>query len=377
MEKEEVHPFEELPEALVEEMLNQSDVIGDSLFHNFQELKNKREELRNRLGDNIKKDRKLGYSETPTTCGVDGSYTIERLLSTDIVAIAAVAVEGLIPPSEKRHWPKPRHLSTILPVVHHDDTGSIASGIMFEYELQLISRAPHDVIFLDGSLTTPLIRLNQAIEKVEVLTDNPLKSELLDSLKPVLSSYKEILTAPRSDKVFVGVPKYTSRKEVSEKLKLQKSYDDRALLTFILEAGELVGPFEIEPPGSPWHLKLPQELYSLKALENEIRTALNNLHVLYYRPQPWLPAIRLEVSSSIANNNQRLAMLLKGVEYQCASPSIMEPYPLYISDRMVKHLSPAVSAIRQAVTQSMSFKYRGDISDVYLGMYSYRTEGGR
>ena len=33
MEKEEVHPFEELPEALVEEMLNQSDGIGDSLFH--------------------------------------------------------------------------------------------------------------------------------------------------------------------------------------------------------------------------------------------------------------------------------------------------------------------------------------------------------
>lgn len=377
MEKEEAHPFEELPEALVEEMLKQSNAIGDSLFQNFQELQNKRKELRAFLGHDIKKDRELGHSEIPTTCGVDGSYTIERLLSTDIIAIAAVAVEGLIPPSEKRYWPKPRHLSTILPVVHHDETGSIASGIMFEYELQLISKAPHDVIFLDGSLTTPLIRLNQAIEKVEVLTDNRLNSELLDSLQAILSSYKEILTAPRSDKVFVGVPKYTSRKEVSEKLRLKEAYEDRALLTFILEVGELVGPFKIEPPSSPWHLKLPREFQSLKALESEIRTALNDLHVLYYRPQPWLPAIRLEVSSSIANNNQRLAMLLKGVEYQCASPGIMEPYPLYISDRIVKHLSPAVSAIRQAVTQRMSFKYGGDISDIYLGMHSYRTEGGR
>jgi len=126
MERDRVHPFEELPEALVEEMLNQSETIGDLLFHKFHELQNKREELRDRLEQDIKKDRELGYSTPPTTCGVDGSYAIERLLSTDIVAIAAVAIEGLIPPSEKRYGPRPRHSQNVLPVTHYDETSSIA-----------------------------------------------------------------------------------------------------------------------------------------------------------------------------------------------------------------------------------------------------------
>ena len=41
----------------------------------------------------------------PTTSGVDGAFALEKLLYTDIVAMAGVAVEGLTPPSEKRHWP--------------------------------------------------------------------------------------------------------------------------------------------------------------------------------------------------------------------------------------------------------------------------------
>ncbi|KKK47678.1 hypothetical protein LCGC14_3152740 [marine sediment metagenome] len=39
----------------------------------------------------------------PTSCAVDGSFSIEKLLSTDIVVSASVAVEGLAPPTEERH----------------------------------------------------------------------------------------------------------------------------------------------------------------------------------------------------------------------------------------------------------------------------------
>jgi len=245
-----------------------------------------------------------------------------------------------------------------------------------EYELQLASRAPHDVVFLDGSLATPMNYFNQAMAEIANAPEG-LKNIFLNLLEPALVSYKEILTAPRSDKVFVGVPKYSSRKEVRKRTGLKESYGDRALLTFVLSAGEFFGPVKLEEPESPWTIKLSEELQSLKKLEKEIRSALDNLYILYYRPQPWLPAMRLEFPSSIANNNQRLAVLLKGVEYQCASASIMEPYPLYISDRMVKHLSRALPAIRQSVTQHIATKYSEDTGDIYLGMHSYRTEGGR
>jgi len=162
------NPFQELPEALVNDLIAQSTQVGDIVYESFQNvqinLKQFRSQLRN--ANLLKRDVELGYPPIPTTCGVDGSFIIERLLSTDLVTIAAVAIEGLTPPSETRHWERPHHKSLIQPLRHHEDTGGIVRGLMVGYELELAGRAPHDVVFIDGSLTTPLIYLNQALNKI-------------------------------------------------------------------------------------------------------------------------------------------------------------------------------------------------------------------
>jgi len=115
MEKGEQTPFAELPEALVEEMLSKSEQVGEGLFNSFKEIHENKEKMRKQLQDRniLKRDSDIGYPEIPTTCGVDGSYAVERLLATDLAACAAVAIEGLTPPSEKRFWPKPHHISFI------------------------------------------------------------------------------------------------------------------------------------------------------------------------------------------------------------------------------------------------------------------------
>ncbi|MCK4637079.1 MAG: hypothetical protein KAT49_04290 [Methanomicrobia archaeon] len=113
------NPFEELPGALVEEMLNQCDELGENLSKSFRKLFESKDEIRKNLKNQnlLKKDIEILSAPTyPTTCGVDGSYAIEKLLSTDMVAIAGVAVEGLTPPNEKRYWPRPHHLSNVLTV---------------------------------------------------------------------------------------------------------------------------------------------------------------------------------------------------------------------------------------------------------------------
>lgn len=98
-------PFEELPEALVDELLSQSEQAGDFLYNSFQDVQRERQALRSNLEeyDLLKKDADIGYSPIPTTCGIDVSYAIERLLSTDLVAAAGVAIEGLTPSSETRY----------------------------------------------------------------------------------------------------------------------------------------------------------------------------------------------------------------------------------------------------------------------------------
>ena len=69
-----------------------------------------------------------------------------------------------------------------------------------------------------------------------------------------------------------------------------------------------------------------------------------------------------------------MSILLKAIEYQSAK-GIIEPYPLYIADRMVKHLTEGLQAIRQSTTQNIARKYEGDVSDIFMSMHSYRTKG--
>ncbi|MFQ6002568.1 MAG: DNA double-strand break repair nuclease NurA [Candidatus Zixiibacteriota bacterium] len=181
MEKTEQTPFAELPEALVEEMLSRSELVGDKLYESFKEIQNNKAKIRKQLHDQniLKQDTEVGYPGIPTTCGVDGSYAVERLLATDFAACAAVAIEGLTPPSEKRHWEKPHHTVFIHPEKHDPDTGTVIRGLMMEMELELAVRAPHDIVFLDGSLTTPLIYMNQAINKVSESDETVIGKNLI------------------------------------------------------------------------------------------------------------------------------------------------------------------------------------------------------
>lgn len=397
MEKPIETPFDELPEALVEEMLNECDKLGKNLSKSFQKLNETKEKIRKALKDKklLKKDSDISIAPThPTSCGVDGSYAIEKLIATDMVAIAGVAVEGLTPPTEKRFWPKPHHFSRVLTISHSDSTAVVSRAIMMCMELILANRAPHDVIFLDGSLTTPFIYFNQALSKINEVPEklsnlliNGIKVKEKDTNKEVtinirnaFIAYKEILLSPRTDKIFAGIPKYTTRREITqrelEELNI-KEYEDRGMLSFILEAGDFIKPIPIQKPQTPWHISLPEELKDLEKLKEEIISALNNLHVVYYRPHIHFPALRIEISKSIASNTQRLAILFESLKLQCGAPGIVEPYPLYLADRMVKHLGTALPAIRKTTTQEMALKWKGELGNMYLAMHGYRTEYGK
>ncbi|MDI6898179.1 DNA double-strand break repair nuclease NurA [Methanocella conradii] len=374
-------PFQDLPESLVEEMLSECEELSNNLFESFKKLNDNKNIIRNILIDNkILKN----YSEIfssflyPTTCGVDGSYAIEKLISTDIAACAAVAVEGLTPPKEKRYWEKPYHYSIVKSIRHSNSTNVVIRAIMICMELELAVKAPHDVIFLDGSLTTPFIYLNQAFNKKTEVPE--VLSKLLDEWAyKGINAYNNILNSTRTDKIFVGVPKYTTKREISEIISGNKNLnnincEDRGLLSFILNPGEFIGPLDIQKPGDIWHFDKPQE--NLEKIINDIKVGLNNLNIVYYRPFDFIPAIRMEISPSVASNKQRLAMLIESINIQCGVPGIMEPYPLYLADRMVKHLGTALPAIRKTTTQEMAFKWEDNLGNIYFAMHGYRTEQG-
>jgi hypothetical protein len=381
-------PFADLPAALVEEVLDQTSAVADGLLASFQRIRADRAKLRDQLTKSglVIPESSLGYPPLPTTCATDGSYAIERLLTTDLAAAAAVAVEGLTPPSEKRHWELPRHKTFIAAEPHLEDTATVLRAVMLGEELRLATNAPHDLVMIDGTLTLPIIYFNQALNKAPDADALSCSAAFLKDCVPFLAAYLTLLRSERSDKHYAALPKYSTRREIGSALGWPTSHDDRGMLTLLLNPGELTKPVKLEHPRDEqgnitWHLNtggLPSELKKRSnELADEIISALSAVHVFYYKPQDWLPALRVEVAASIALNTHRLATVVQGLKHQCATASMLEPYPIYLADRTAKALARAIPAFRQVTTQRVSERYEGDIGEVFFALHGYRSETGR
>jgi hypothetical protein len=375
-------PFADLPAALVEEVLGQASAAGDLLLQSLREVNTNRAKYRQALSDKglIQHESDLGYPPLPTTCATDGSYTIERLLTTDLAAAAAVAVEGLTPPSEKRHWDQPHHSTFVVAEAHHSETATVLRAVMLGRELLLAARAPHDLVMIDGTLTLPIIYFNQALNLAPDTPSLRCSAEFLANCHDYLEAYRTILTAHRSDKNFAALPKYSTRREIGRELGWPGSQDDRAFLTLLLQPGELIHPVALEQPDQKWHLntgRLPETVRGRVAgIAGDIVEALQQVQTFYYKPHAWLPALRVEVALDIAMNKHRLAVVIQGLKHQCGTASMLEPYPVYLADRIVKALARAVPAFRQVATQRISETYEGDISEVFFAMHGYRSDIG-
>ena len=370
--------FAELPEKLVEDMLFEGDRISSLLYDSFEEILKEKMNIRKQLLEHniLRRDSDINPSIHATACGVDGAYAIEKLLSIDMIACAAVAVEGLTPPNEEKFWEKPHHRIFVGAEKHNPDSAVILRGLMIEMEIDLAVRAPHNVIFIDGSITTPLIYLNQAINKIieweNNYTETHLTLKVKENLNNFIENYKQILISERSDKIWVSIPKYTTRRELGKKFKWPGNYDDRALLTIILEPGEFTSPIPLDSPSQPWHLKLPTG-----NIDYEFNNLLKNVYIIYYKPWKWMPAFRIEIAKSVAVDDTRISFLLWSIKRQSSVSGIFEPYPLYIADKMVKPLGKAIAALRQIVTGKMISLHFGNIEEILFSMHGYRTENGR
>lgn len=372
-----------LPQAMVSDLLEKGEELSNNLLISLEDINKKRNEYRLDLESKgfLLRDSDLPSVMLPTTCGVDGANIVERLLAVDIIACCAVAIEGLTPPSEKRYWEDICHRTFVHNEIHNDSTSVVVSGIMWQLELDLAANAPHDIVFIDGSLTNPIIKMNAAVNKAEQdFTQDKLGKQISDNFQDFLKNYNTVINSTRSDKFWVGIPKYTSKKEVSELMNWETNYDDRSLLTALLKSGEYITPIPYKQPkdekgGQDWHLKFPSSLSNnCQQLWDEIKSGIHRLHVVYYKPHNYTPVLRIEVPSSVKDNKSQLRMILDAIKYQCPTPSIIEPYPLYIADIMVKELSKAVPVLRQVATRKMTEEYTGDLSEVFFSMHSYRTE---
>jgi NurA domain len=367
--------FLEIPASLVEQMLQKTNEIGDILQSSMHDINRRREKFRLQLEQIglLDNDINFGNIKPLVSGGVDGAYAVDRLLGTDLLFAAAVGVEG-INELENGKRIAPNHDVFVYPEKHNPENMISARAIMVEMEIKLAANAPYDIVYLDGSLTTALIHMYKAINFIENLNSKS-SDKIKEDFKDFLISYKKILDLKDTYKYYLGIPKYTSRNDIGKNLHWPENYDDRAILTLILDPGEFTRP-KLFTSEEGWHVRLPYEDEELRVLMQQVISGIKNLSVIYYKPHPWCPALRIEMPSATAGDETKLNSILINIKDQCQTPSIMEPFPLYMADRIAKHMAPAIPAYKQIIMNQMTQLNDHNEKDIFFLMHSYRTEGG-
>jgi hypothetical protein len=251
---------------------------------------------------------------------------------------------------------------------------------MVSMELKLADQAPHDLVLLDGSFASLIIYLNQAITKLASGAPDAQEEFLARWESGVFQQLKRLL---RSDRT-AALPKFTSRNELIQENKVAcpANIDGKTLATLVLEPGEYMAPLPILDANETYHM--PQHAYldgekidfCSESDIDDMNAALGSVRVIYYRPYGWIPALRIELPAPVSSSNTRLSLVLEGIERQFFTPAVVEPYPLFLADRMVKSLGSGVAVIEQAVSQYVAGS-TPDIETTMLCLQNYRTEGGR
>ena len=365
--------FSDLPDALVRDLLAKATPVAISVENRLASLDQQRDRLRRVVRDKYQIRRKadLDVPREPSIVGVDGSYQMHRLTSIDVCAAAAVAIQGSVREERNRHWPEPYHRLWIEGIPHVTRSTGVLRAIMVAMELELAALAPHDLVLLDGSFASLVIYVNQGLNSVHESAPESLDDELLSRWHGGL--YNEVLEVLSGYRI-VAVPKYTSRTELIDSIEVEvgQQIDDKTLATIILGPGEYTEPLALHHD-QPYHLA---KRFCTDAQNRELDQAMQALRVIYFRPYSWLPALRLELTTACANSLSRLSIVLEGIQRQFFNPAVIEPYPLFLADRMVKSLGAGVAAVEQAVAQHVA-QGGVDMEVAMLCLQNYRTEGGR
>ena len=373
-------PFEDLPAALLDEILGNTTTVARNIVTSFNEVAEERDSLRARLVNSgmLMNEAALGLAPPQSTCAADGSYAIERLLATDLAVTAAVVVEGLAAPSEAFHWDRPYHRIFVASEPHFQETPALLSAVMLGEELRLLAKAPHDLPMLDGTIALPIIRFNLAVKLSQVAAHLKSAREFTGNCKAYLEAYLHVLTSNSANKQYIALPKYSTRREIGAALGWPESYDDRGILSILLNEGELTRPRSLAHDNLQFDAtKLPKPHdRGVAEIVDEVLSALEQVHVIYYKPRAWLPAYRIEYAKNITTDASRLAAVVQGIKLQTVTPSMLEPFPIYLADRTVKAVARSVPAFRQVTTQRIAEEYDGDIEEVFYAMNGYRRISG-
>ena len=367
MNKSKKNPFDGLPLPLVRDVIEKSGRIAGDLYSTYGEIRNNRDKFREQLqGQNmIKTDAAVDGHDIPSSCCVDGCFSLDRFLASGLACSAAFAVEGLIPPSGQKHWDAPVYRTMFHAETENTGTAALVKAVMMEMELELAALAPHAVIFISDSFMSLMSGLMENLRTAFELKDLLISREYLNRMKTAIVSFQTICNSHDSEKIWAGIPRNVSKKELITLYQWPAHYDDTILFTILLSPGDYTEPVQINQPELSRVASIPIKDEKFALVRDSLVTALSGLHVLYYRPFEWTPALRFEISKSVAGDEKKLSELVSCVRYQCCSAGIQEPYPVYRAASLVASMENALPSLKSSVLSQMMGEHSRDLGELF------------
>ena len=361
------HSFAGLPVTLVSDLLAKSGQIANEIYEAFHEIRNTRDKLREQIHEytGIQNDLETEGKGTLTTCGIDGYFSVEKFLTTNIACCAACAVEGLTPSSGKKHWEDTSHSEFFHTEEHLTGTAEILRAVMMEMEIELASNAPHDIVFLNGSLTAPLLLIMETLKPALESKDYVTCREFLNRFKTSILALQSVCDSSDTKKMLAGISQKSGNTELVSRLHLPHHYDDTVLFTIILSPGEFTKPVKMDHSGLSKVKEIPIKDEKFTAVRDRLVSAMSELDFIYYRPYKWTPAYRIEIDHSIAVDLSQFGVLLNSFKFQCSTAGIIEPYPLFCAGKIVRSLKRALPSFRNSALSYITNTHKDDVGELF------------
>ncbi|MFC1608453.1 DNA double-strand break repair nuclease NurA, partial [Candidatus Latescibacterota bacterium] len=360
--------------SLVHDMLSKSGDVSKELSSAFRSISENRDQLRSRLEISTHNDD--ADSKEPSACAVDGTSYSDMVLGSGLVYSAAFAVEGLIPSSGSKNWQEPLYMTTLHQEKDTKALSRVMTAVMMEMAVELAAQAPHDIVFIRGSMAGYLATIMASLKTALEFKESPTSREFLTRMKTAIVSLQTIVNSNNSRKIRTASPGLHSGKALISHLKLPDTLDDTHLMTLLLSPGEYIGPIKLERKELVRVSQIPIKDEKFAAVRDNLTAAMGELQVVCYRPEQWIPSLTFEVTQSVAEDKSLLSVLLHGIKAQCISAGIHEPYPVYRAGLMVHSMREAFTSLRSSMIQGIDSGSENDIGTLISALLHKSTFAG-
>ena len=303
---------------------------------------------------------------------VDGSCILNKKSFGDLVFTAAIkAPFGNVKIGDNDIENLKENMVSVNIVPRNRSNESLMKSLMALMELNIAHSLNADFVMLDGSFFSYIMSTTNGRKDVLQINDN--NNALVGDFNKLTIGFEDKIVGILENPQYIGFPKYSLSNDLSYlnnkfnlSLKCSLETDTKSNLSYLLEEGEYLIPIRNHSSSEFYSNKL-DGLSVNKIRSKYIMDMISDIHSIYYKPWPWIPAIRIDTVGF--PNMDRLKSILSCVKDSTKYHGIFEPYPLFLTDRWAKGISSGASA----VIDSSAISCIDDVNLKMLFAMSYRT----